>query len=64
MYKYKDVQKNIFVNRHKRLDIVKDCKNVLQKIKKLKPYIIEFKRNNLIKPKIYLFNYAIGGNDW
>lgn len=64
MYKYKDMQKNIFVNGHEQLDVVEDCKNILQKIKKLKPYIIEFKGNNLIKPKTYLFNYAIRGNDW
>lgn len=35
-----------------------------QKIKKLKFYIVEFEENGVIKPKIYLVDYVVGGNNW
>lgn len=41
------------------MDIVKDCKNFLIKIKELKLYMVEFKENSAIKDKIYLSNCAV-----
>ena len=55
--------KNVFVDRHEQSDVVKDWKNFLQKIEELKPYIVEFEENNAIKPKVYLANYAVRGNN-
>ncbi len=38
---------------------MKDQKNFLQKIEKLKPYIVEVNQNSTIKPKIYLADCTI-----
>ena len=43
---------------------MEDYKNFLKKIEKFKSYIIEFKKNSIIKDKIYLFNYTIYSNDY
>lgn len=58
------MHKDIFTDGHKQSDIVEDCKNFLKKIKELKPYMIEFEEDSLIKPKIYLFNRVIRGDNW
>ena len=58
------MHKDIFVDGHERLDVVEDCKNFLQKMEELKPYIVEFEENGAIKPKIYLSDCVISGNDW
>lgn len=63
-YKYKDVHKNAFVDRHEQLDIVKDCKNFLKKMKELQSYLIIFKENKKKKPKIYLPDCAIGEDNY
>lgn len=41
---------------------MKYYKNFLKRLEELKPYIIEFEENGTIKPKIYLFDYVVGGN--
>ncbi len=33
-------------------------------MKELKPYIVEFDEDGVIKPKVYPLDCAIGGNDW
>ena len=38
---------------------MEDCNNFLEKIKKFKSYIVEFEKNDAIKKKIYLFDYAV-----
>lgn len=53
------MHKDVFLNGHKQFNIIKDCINLSRKIEELKPYIIEFDKNNAIKPKIYPFYYAI-----
>ena len=58
------MRKDVFIDGHERSDIVEDRKNFLQKMEKLKPYILEFKENGVMKLKIYLSNCAIKGNDW
>lgn len=39
----------------------KDCKKFLIKIEDFKPYMVDFKKNNIIKPKIYPFNCVVEG---
>lgn len=44
--------------------MVEDWNNFLIKIEDLKPYIIEFKKNSKIKPKIYLLGSIVIRNNW
>ena len=62
-YEYKSVYKDVLVDEHKWADIIKDCKNFLKRLERLKPYIIKFEKDNIIKPRIYPANYAVGGNE-
>lgn len=45
-------------------DVVKDYKIFPNKIKESKPYIIKFDKNDIIKPKTYLLDCAVGNNYW
>ncbi len=51
-YEYKDVHKNIFIDEHKWLDIVKNYKNFLRKIEELKLYMFKFEEKGIMKDKI------------
>lgn len=53
------MHKNVFVDGYKRSNIVEDCKNFLTKIKELKLYMVEFKEDDIIKPKTYSFNCIV-----
>lgn len=44
--------KNVFIDKYKQLNIIKDFKFFLQKIEESKPYILEFKENNIIKKRV------------
>lgn len=50
-FKYKDVKKNVFVDRHEQPDVVKDYKRFLNIIEELKPYMVKFNKDNMIKDK-------------
>lgn len=50
-YKYKNLGKDIFINRYKWSDVVEDCKIFLEKIKELKPNIVKFEENNVMKKR-------------
>lgn len=63
-YKYKDVYKNVFINEHKQLDMVKNCINFLKVMKNLKLYMIEFQEDETIKPKEYLHGSKVEGPNW
>lgn len=63
-YENKNICKNIFVDRHKQCDIVKDYKNFFKKIKELKSYIIKFEENKIMKLKIYPFNCIFGRDNY
>ena len=54
----------MFIDGHKRPDIIEDFRVFLNKIEKLKSYIVEFDKNGAIKLKTYPLNYAVGGNYW
>ena len=62
-YEYKNVCKDIFVDGHKRADIVEDCKNFLKKIEEWKLYMVEFYENGAMKPKTYPPDCVIGGEN-
>lgn len=39
------MRKAVFIDIHKQLDIMEDCKNFLKKKKKLEPYMFKFEKN-------------------
>lgn len=45
----------LFIDKYKWLNIFKNCEKFLKKIEKLKPYLIKFNIDNIIKKK--LINY-------
>lgn len=53
----------MFVNKYKQLNVVKNCKIFLNKMEKLKLYIIEFDKNGIMKPKIYLSDCIVENNN-
>ncbi len=61
-YEYKDVRKDVFVDKCKPSDIVENRKNFLKKMEKLKPYVVEFEEDGTMKPKVYLSDSEVGGN--
>ena len=48
-FEYKDIKKDIFINRHELLDVVEDYKRFLNKIEELKSYLIGFNEDGIIK---------------
>lgn len=62
-YEYKDVRKDVFVDRNERADVVADRKNFLRKIEELKPYMVEIDKFGVMKPKVYPPDYAVGGGN-
>lgn len=63
-YKYKNVYKNVFVDKHKWSNVIKNCRNFVRKIERLKPYMIKVDKNDIIKSKIYYFNWKIKKKNW
>lgn len=61
-FEYKNVKKEVFIDRYKRSNVIKDCQKFLKIIKTLKPYLIKFKNNKFIKTRNYSNNCAVGGN--
>lgn len=49
----------MFVDRHKLLNIIENCKIFLNKIEKLRLYLVEFDKNSIIKEKKDLLNYIV-----
>lgn len=58
-YIYKNIRKDVFVDRHKQFDIIEDYIYFLKKIKELISYIVEFNKYDTTKPKVYSSNYTI-----
>ena len=61
-FEYKDVKNTLFIDKHKRPNIVENCKKILNAMKDLEPYLVEFKEKGLIKRKKYMDNCKIGGD--
>lgn len=62
-FKYKNIKKNVFIDRHKQLNVVENHKRFLNKMKDLKSYLVEFNEDSIIKDKTYLSDYVVGGED-
>ncbi len=62
-YEYKDVCKDVFIDRHECLDVLKDQNNFLSRIEDLKPYMIKFYENSAMKPKIHPSDWAMKSDD-
>lgn len=54
------MKKDIFVDEHKWLNVMKDRKRFLNKIKEFKYYLVKFDKNGKMKDKIYLLCYIVG----
>lgn len=55
--------KNIFVNGYERPDVVEDQKKFLHKVEELKPYLVEFNEDGIMKEKIYSVDCTVGDSD-
>lgn len=53
----------MIIDRYEQPDIVENCKVFLEKIKELNSYMIEFDKNGAMKPKIYLSDCIVEGNN-
>lgn len=62
-FEYKDVKKDVFIDRHERSDVVKDCTRFLKMMEELKPFMVEFEANGNIKPKVYPPSCIVGGDE-
>ena len=52
----------MFINGHKRLDVIEDCKHFLKIIKELEPYFVEFDKTGQMILKVYPSNCEVGGD--
>lgn len=52
-YKYKDICKNIFIDKQEQHDMIENYANFLKAIKDLKLYIVKFKKDRIMKLKVY-----------
>ena len=59
----RDVCINVFVDGHKQSDVIEDCASFLKRIKEFKSYIVEFNQDKIVKPKVYLFDCTVGGEN-
>ena len=62
-YLYKDICRDVFVDRYERSNVVKDHANFLKKMEKFKPYMVEFFEDDMMKSKIYPSNCKVGGEN-
>lgn len=60
---YKNVRKDVFVDRHERSNVVEDRTNFLRKMEELKPYMVEFNEDGTMKPKVYPLDCAVEGEN-
>lgn len=58
-YEYKNVSKDLFVDRCERSYFAEDYKNFLKKKKEFKPYVVEFKEDGTMKPKVYFSDFKV-----
>lgn len=60
---YKDIYKDVFVDRHKKANMIKDCANFLKKIEELKVFLVKFNKDIIMRSKIYPSNYIVRSED-
>lgn len=54
----------MFIDGHERSNIVEDCKEFIKKIEKLKPYMVKFEKDGIIKDKIYSPDCVVKRKNW
>lgn len=57
------MKKDVFVDGHERSDVIENRKKFLNKMEDLKPYLVEFNKDGMMKDKTYPPDYAVGGED-
>lgn len=57
------MRKDVFIDKYEYLDMMEDQNNFLSRIEDLKLYMVRFEKNSIMKPKIYSFDCAVGGNN-
>lgn len=57
------MRKDVFVDGHERSDVIKDRASFLKRMEELKPYMVEFNQDRVMKPKVYPFDCAVGGEN-
>lgn len=57
------MRKDVFVDGQERADVVEDRNNFSRKMEELKPYMVEFDENGIMKPKVYPLDCAVGGDN-
>lgn len=58
-FEYKDIKKDVFIDKYKGANIVQGCENFVKVIKKLEPYFVEFDKDGTMKNKKYLLDCVI-----
>lgn len=51
------------MDRYKQSDMVEDHTYFLKKMEELKPYMVEFNKDSIMKPKVYPSNCAVKGKN-
>lgn len=51
----------MFVDGHEQLDVVEDCERFLKTMEELKPYMVEFNEDSIMKDKKYSLNCVVDG---
>lgn len=63
-YKWKEVQKGVFIDGHEREDIVEYRKTFLEEMRLHLPYFVEFSEDGSILEKDCLDDCAVEGPNW
>ncbi len=58
-FEYKNVKKNVIMDKHKPSDVIDDSNNFLRLMNELKPYTVKFEEESTMKPKKYLSDYSM-----
>ena len=59
-FKYKNIKKDVFVNEHEQPDVIEDRERFLKIMEELKPYMVGFNEDGIMKDKEYSLDYIIG----
>ena len=57
------MKKDVFIDGHERPDVVEDRERFLKTMKELKPYLVEFEEDGIMKVKNYPSDCKVGGNE-
>lgn len=57
------MHKDLFVDGYKTVDVVNNHANFLKKLEELKPFLVEFNKDGIIKSKIYPSNCIVGSEN-